>query len=426
MRIERDSSRLAWVVGICFALLISLLIATPRGRSFLVANAAQLLRLHGEDPVDLYAQLLNLAPESRHARFLVASFYTRSGNDEIAAEILGQLSIQDANMLEQLVMIISFAGSGEVDRALTVYKDSDLASYIPRGIALRMLDAALFNSEMLLSKDEMFDLFARSFGLDQSARAHTYFEERFTVPGVLDGLSAYGDRWKWRVATPRTLSIYDSSSQVDCIFSEDALKRTVAEMIGFDSDRVELSPDLSINGDFEDFDFWEDRLVGWETSFMSTGDPWSFGLFVLGSDWGGCNSGKRLGRVDGLYIERSADREPARAGLWHPSFAVPAMTPYLITFVYRTRGSDDPLASIYLTDSADVFDKRELILPATNAEWRRAIILAWNQSPSSERVYPLLRLYGEGSVQFDNFAAYWIKMDYKHAPAQSLLRITSP
>jgi hypothetical protein len=140
---------------------------------------------------------------------------------------------------------------------------------------------------------------------------------------------------------------------------------------------------------------------GWHRSFMSTGRPWNFGLFVVGVDRSRAYEGRAALHVEGVQIEQQADRESARAGLWHSAIAIPAGAAYAVSFAYTTRGLADNGASFWLSDQPLLGLSDDHFLAASEGQWREVTVLAWNRSGKDAAIAPLLRVWGQGSLWVD-------------------------
>jgi hypothetical protein len=393
--------------------------------ALLMMNVAQLLRLHGETRIDLFNQALNIAPQNRHIRLQAGNAHIQNGDDSVAAVMLSPLILPNPENQDKLSMIIALAGSGRVTESIAIFKDSGLAEKLPRGVALHMLDAAMGMPHLRLSNADALGLYRRSFALGDTLEANRFFDARFNPSKAMDNSQLFRTDWGWRVVVPRT-PLSTPLSQIDCAMSKSQLSNIVAQKIHLNATDIALGNNAIGSGDFENVNFETDQFVGWRESYMSTGHPWNFGLFVMGPDWGGCSDGKRMMRIEGLYVDHLNAKEPSRAGLWGSEFLVPPKTPYVITFLYRTEGVPDYSATLYLEDSSKSFDRGEVVLPPSDGKWQRVVLIAWNATPQTAKIMPLLRSFSEGSVAFDNFEAYVISSQKIITPTSSELSIVNP
>lgn len=389
-------------------------------------NIAQLMRVHGVYRSDLFDLSLNLSPENRHVRLQTGNVYMLKGDVTTASAIFSPLAISQTDPVEKLGTIIALTGEGETAAALSVFKNSGLANVLPRGTAIRLLDAGLEGTKSELPISDLLSLFVRGFGLEGSAKSQSYFDYLVNSPDSLANINQIKSLWSWRVSKTGASSASNASRQVDCVLLTVQHRNEMAEMLGVNSGDFTFGKDLSVNGDFEDFDFHIDQFRNWRESYMSTGKPWNFGLFIVGSDWGGCRDGVRALRIDGLSIENLVDREPARAGLWSSTVEIPARSPYLLSFVYRTEETQNFAATIYLSDSSGSFNKGDMALPPTHGRWKRVLILAWNNTSTTAAIQPLLRSFSTGSVHFDNFEVRRIELKTQVNQVNNSLVITEP
>lgn len=197
---------------------------------------------------------------------------------------------------------------------------------------------------------------------------------------------------------------------------------------------LKLGSELILDGDFEvrkpcprlNQSGWC-SLAFWETSMMDTGDPWNVGFFVVGVDHAHAYSGRQSMRVDGVYVERRVDREPARAGYWHYPVNLKANRPYVISFVYRTDsyGTQSRGAAIWISSDFRVLFAGDYFLPSTHGAWKRVTILGWNRAELDMPIRPLLRNFGEGSVWFDDFSVREVVNEQVSLPAETQFHIAN-
>jgi len=175
--------------------------------------------------------------------------------------------------------------------------------------------------------------------------------------------------------------------------------RIVAELLGVPLDAVELGANLVENGGFE---VWKGgRPEGWAWSNMADGKTWNLALFVGGFDEFDAYSGQRAMRVDGFWIQRKLELEPARAGYLRGEIELKPDTPYVLSFYYRIRNLREEKAAIWVSGTPEVLFKHDRMLPSTDGGWRKFIIVGWNRKEEAKKVKPLLRSWGVGEAEFD-------------------------
>jgi hypothetical protein len=162
---------------------------------------------------------------------------------------------------------------------------------------------------------------------------------------------------------------------------------------------------------------------GWHRSFMSTGRPWNFALFVVGADRSRAYEGRAALRVEGVQIEQQADREPARAGLWHSSISIPAGAAYSVSFAYTTLGLADNGASFWLSDQPLLGVASDHYLAASEGQWREVTVVAWNRSGKDAAIAPLVRAWGQGSLWVDAVSVRLLSLPRGIAPGPPVVDV---
>lgn len=175
----------------------------------------------------------------------------------------------------------------------------------------------------------------------------------------------------------------------------------VAQLLGIPVERLILGPNLVENGGFE---AWaEGGPVGWSWSDMSNRPPWDPGLFLGGAEELDAYAGRRAARVDGLWVAREEGREAARAGYWAAKVPLQPGGLYLLSFAYRADLAPGAWVGVWVSDRPEVLFAGDRPLPDTGGAWRRAVLLGWNRAAEGT-IAVLLRLWGEGTVLFDEVA----------------------
>jgi len=185
-------------------------------------------------------------------------------------------------------------------------------------------------------------------------------------------------------------------------------RHIVAAMLGVPVESVKLGPNSVANGGFEE---WvRGRPWQWLWSAMFNSDPFNAAAFAKGADRLLFFEGEQSARVDGFWVQQEVGRSLARAGFWQwdekrlalRSIALTAGAPYIISFYYRTTRIPDSKATVWISDDAAVLWAHDYGLPATGETWRHFVALGWNRSGTGATIYPLVRSFAPGYVEFDD------------------------
>ncbi|NPV06362.1 MAG: tetratricopeptide repeat protein [Anaerolineae bacterium] len=191
--------------------------------------------------------------------------------------------------------------------------------------------------------------------------------------------------------------------------TEDADREAVAEALQVEAEAVRLGANLVLNGGFE---LWAgDRPEHWTWSNMATGDPWNLAFYAGGPEEVQALLGASA-RVQGIWRQERQDREPARAGYWLYDQSARALrelkvTPgltYVVSLDYFTEvgGAVQPTVWLSYADSPCWAGDRRLA--PTEGEWRHFTFVCGPAAEGDDPLRPLLRLFGTGTVLFDNLA----------------------
>lgn len=174
----------------------------------------------------------------------------------------------------------------------------------------------------------------------------------------------------------------------------------VARLFGVPLERLALGPNLLENGNFEEWG--NEGPLGWAWSNMSGQPPWNPGLFLGGMERVDVYAGQRAARVDGLWVAEEPGREGARAGYWATKIPLsPGL--YLLSLAYRTELASTGRVGVWVSGRPEVLFAGERWLPDTGGAWRRVLIVGRNTATDGS-IAVLLRLWGEGTVWFDDVA----------------------
>jgi hypothetical protein len=210
--------------------------------------------------------------------------------------------------------------------------------------------------------------------------------------------------------------------------SEERIRLHVAQVLELEPALIQLGADLLANGSFEPSPTASDlvapsagSLRGWTPDYGARSDPTHFAAFTIGVDRTISYDGAQSVRLDGF----DDAGEPANhADLAHDGLLVQRGEPYVFSVVYRT--AEDRRASVWLSDNPSVLLAGNHDLPATGGSWRRLTIVGWNRSDEEAVVRPLLRLWDEGSVWFDDVSLYPLRLAAPVAPRDAVAYVGEP
>jgi hypothetical protein len=135
----------------------------------------------------------------------------------------------------------------------------------------------------------------------------------------------------------------------------------------------------------------------WTFSDMSDKEPFSKGSFIGDID----EYEKNSIRVMGFYTEKTENRHDARGGFWYKSNIPLDRKYYLFHFKYMTlEESESP--SFWLTDELG----KEPRLQPTQKVWKECFYLFNNSTLNLTIVKPLLRMWGVGTVWFEDIGLF--------------------
>ncbi len=178
-----------------------------------------------------------------------------------------------------------------------------------------------------------------------------------------------------------------------------------------------LGPNLASNGDIELVnvcpgpDYTASCVAkDWRVGYMSDGNLWNTGAYALTQDNKHVFSGRRALRIDGLITENLNEKEASRAGYWYRSVRIEPKHCVQISVAFMTRNNIEK-ASIWLSDDATLLGAHEYFLPAGAMQWRQVNITTFNSGNTFVDISPFLRLWGTGTVWFDDLEIYATKLD---------------
>jgi hypothetical protein len=383
-----------------------ILVGLPRLYGLSLFNAAELARVHGTIQPAFYAESVRLLPDNDHVRYQAGAGLFAAGLPGEAAATLQPLAARrSVDPAVAALLVGSLVAAGQPDQALRVYTDFRPEPPIADWIAAGLVSGATFPA---LDSTLRKDLLAQVFGLDTSTPDFQTFVHQTGDPAFWAG--AAGQRTGAALAWAGQPPPEDPSGDIR---PDGAV---LAGLLGSGAGTWTLGPEQIVNGGFELPSMVNSVGQGWHRSFMSTGRPWNFALFVVGADRSRAYEGRAALRVEGVQIEQQADREPARAGLWHSAISVPAGAAYSVSFAYTTRGLADNGASFWLSDQPLLGVASDHYLAASEGQWREVTVVAWNRSGKDAAIAPLVRAWGQGSLWVDAVSVRLLSLPQAIAP----------
>lgn len=378
---------------------LTLLVAAPVIYSHAVLNMAQLLRINGKEDAGLFDLAWIDGVSDNHVRWQVGESKLRQGNFRAAAQILlpGRNIMQD-NLQSMSGLVKALAFSGSTEESIKLYE------------ALGKRPALMPTTAARLWLDQNVELACNEGSIDchllSIAIGHPEDKPEFSW---LMQLLKTDDASSKRV-TSALLSYLNWRARASLIneFTGPVSEKAVAfdALLGWNAVSGKLGNELIKNGTFSDLSR-DGFPTNWMRSYMSSGEPWNHGLFVLGLDSGSA-------RIDGMAINQIKGLEPARAGLWYQwPITIPAKTGYIFSFKYRTYNLQALTqgATFWLTYANGVTVESDQALEPTNGRWHTVRLVDWNKSDKPIVMQPLLRSFGLGTVWFDNVSLRLVHPD---------------
>lgn len=366
------------------------------GRALL--NIAQLNFVHGNDQTSLYLKALEILPNDLWIRLQTSASLSRTSNIDAAISILLPIPTKLLDVYTTRVVMGILVDANYQSEAIQLYESLKQPIVFNPSIAVFILNSYV-TIQKQIPPDKASNLLVQAFGLDPLMPEFQSLLAKVKSPAFSQ------DELALRLRESSVSWHRESQSLTELMKLKNPPIPSVPDLtyisalLNITPANLKLGNELIINGDFTQYNSISGSPEGWTRSFMSTGSPWNLGAFVSDVDAGAL-------RIDGLLIERHPQREYARAGFWLSNpITVTAFTPYVITFLYRTQDVIyEPNVTFWLSQDADVLITHDYMLPATNGDWKRVIVIAWNRSDKEATIKPLLHLWSEGSAWFDNFS----------------------
>lgn len=192
-------------------------------------------------------------------------------------------------------------------------------------------------------------------------------------------------------------------------------QRIVADLLEMPAAEIELGSSLLENSGFEAY--VGDRPKGWKWVSTANEAPFNASSFTGGYDRFAPFTGEYSIRIDGLWLERSKERSPARAGFRYynelqrlPHRVEVPQGVYALSLDYRTSTDVDGLARVWLSKTTPVFWTYDYPLPGTNGSWYHFVAVDQNSSGDEVPIRPLVRSFGLGQVMVDNLRLRRVNM----------------
>lgn len=191
---------------------------------------------------------------------------------------------------------------------------------------------------------------------------------------------------------------HENSIQVARVsMDKQRIENTLRNFFNSNEIKVDLRMNLVFDGSLNNPDSINNI---WDFSDMSEGVAWSKGAFYGDFD---SISDKSM-RVMGFFIKQTENREAARAGFWYKQDIPLGDKPYLFCFRYKTlQGKEMP--TFWLSYA---FNKEGELEP-TDSKWREVYYFFDNKKFKIPSIKPLLRMWGTGTVWFDDICLFEIK-----------------
>ncbi|MCW1968671.1 MAG: hypothetical protein KIH69_011225 [Anaerolineae bacterium] len=418
--------RLKHLLRPAILLTIAIILSKPASAAW-HANQAQLQALHGTPRSDLWQKAIALTANPHWQQQWVLSQW-QAGQVPRADDLLPHLSPTTQNTFADAFVFADLLAQQRDQEIVQRYRQAAQPT-TPNACAAIVL--AHLKTATILSNAQISNLLGCAFSKNStSAEFNLLPQAEFEKPAFW--ASDLGQRiitaltWQAQLLRPPTPQSPESAPVV-------SPPQITALLNG--SPEQKLGPNLIKNGNFETLGCALPHITPscaiahWQPSLMNTGSPWNVAVFVLGKE----NVTHTLSapsdamRIDGLSIERLATREPARAGFsYFTPITLEPNRAYALSFVYRVNSTiPHHAASFWLTGEANVIHQHEFFLPATPNGWNRVTLIGWNRSGKPATIQPLLRLWHEGTVWFDDFAIYPILSDPPLPPSDTIIEIHS-
>ncbi|MBU6359404.1 MAG: hypothetical protein WCL57_00775 [Chloroflexota bacterium] len=383
-------------------------------------NLAQINTLHNTARPDLWNRATELMPT--HLRWQFQWLNQRvnaTDKPSISDEIITRFPFTTRNAFTDALMFPDLLAQQRYEAILNEYQARRSAIHSPTVCAVVALTQ--IKTANALFADHANDLLACALNINpNSPQFGLLSKANLSDPAFW--LGDLGQRitktLHWQAQSLKNTYFADKTEKTSAL-----IQNHIANLLQQSADLIVFGPNLVKNGDFESSSCMSPNITPdcaidkWRPSWMNSGLTWNAAAFVLGTEITsshGNSSANNAMRIDGLSLERLPSREPARAGFHYAApISLSQGVPYVMSFNYYITGLTmlGPAAGLWMSGEPNVFYQHDLFLPATPNGWKRVILIGWNQTGKPAEIQPLLRLWTEGTVWFDDFAIRQITSD---------------
>lgn len=372
----------------------AIVLALPR----VYVNIGLLALLHGNDELtrNSIGQAYATMPDNRTLLVMYTDRLREQGHFSETMSTLTGFSVRHPHDQSiSLSLIESAARSGAIETAIErLRKLTDWSVLSPQTSAVLADEAMKSDSEFTVAQAVTLTAMALNWTEDLNKLAPV-------IQAIRDGLphedaSAMQDAIHWRAFSV----IHSNAINFQSTGSTPDDQTASVSIPGYGNVEVRLGPDLAVNGGFEQVDqlsvmplSW--RLAAWKDTRLFT--PMSY---VLGSDRDSHTGQSSLRMVMTSQEPQTGELEESRVGMWHPPVHLDPNSTYIISFVYK---ATNDIVRVFTTEETDKFIP-EMWLPRTSEKWHHAEIIATNKSSNPLTIQPLVRVWGKGTAQFDDFS----------------------
>jgi len=250
-----------------------------------------------------------------------------------------------------------------------------------------------------------------------------FFAQRFSDEELFEhGMSALVYYLNWMENFSLAGDLLDLSYEEKKIGKDEyeALKEDLISRKRKQSPKKELIQELALDSPFVSLDYNGLKIIlernllrdgsfekknslkqFWTFSDMSDREPFSKGSFYGGRD----HFENKCMRVMGFFVNNLDGKSPVRGGFWYSERIFLEEKTYCFCFSYKTlHESENP--SFWLS-----YGLKEPRTGPASLTWKKVYFIFNNSHYKLEFVKPLLRMWGTGSVWFDNIGLYEIEVE---------------
>jgi hypothetical protein len=380
-------------------------------------NTGLLAVLHGNDELARNSLKLaySISPNNRSLLIMYIDRLSEQGRyGDVVSALERYLTYHPADQTLQLRVVESAARNGDVAKAERAWLSlSQTMNISSEAAAVLANDALKTNAKYPLK--QTVGLTALALHWSEGERALAPLVKSLLAGNPTKAAKRLHDAIQWRAG-----SVVQSNklqpTQSNMVSMDTSM---IARMLNVHEKQILLGPNLVTNGGFELTDqlianpeFW--RPVVWDSAPLYN----ELG-YVLGTDLNAFGGNVALYIAVPIQTPLTGSLESSRVGVWHQPLVLKPGSTYAISFVYK---ATDDILRLYFSDQRDAF-LPELWLPKTTDVWKRAVVIATNQSTKPLTIQPLIRVWGEGIVQFDDLSINEIIAPANLVQTRTLLNI---